>query len=112
MKFGFILLFLATLSCISIGAAKAGDVSCQTDILKPKMQASMVLEEHDKPAKLTVAETQIRLRNHHKNSTQEAAQETAQNNEQEAATESAKKSSPLGGLFDILLPSKLRNPAK
>lgn len=92
-----------------MGFAQAGDVSCQVDMLKPKMNANLI-EENQKPGSITVAEARIRL---------QASQEVAKNKtamvEQEKQAEKeepAKKESGMGSMFNILLPSKLRNPVQ
>lgn len=115
MKVGviFTLLFLA------MGLAHAGDVSCQADLLKPKFKAPLIEEEAHKAGSLTVAEARIRLQQ----SRQEIAAvetpkvatdepETTPEEDSEVTEESAKKESRVGGFFDILLPSKLRNPVR
>ncbi len=132
MKFGFLLLILLSSLLLGIGFAHAGDVSCQVDLLKPKINAAVIIEEANKPAKLTVAEAKLRLQKsqvaddteqaHKKNrqakngqaqnSQQKTNQETAQTNDEKETTKAAKKTSSLGGIFKILLPSKLRNPVK
>ncbi len=104
MKFGVI--FLALL--FGIASAQANDVSCQVDMLTPKINAAIIEEEADKPAKMTVAEARLRLQKN----PEEEERETAQTENKNIPAEAAKKESRLGGLFDILLPSKLRNPAK
>lgn len=147
MKFGFLVLILLSGLLLGIGFAQAGDVSCQVDLLKPKINAAVILEEANKPAKLTVAEARLRLQKSqvtddtepaHKengqvqngqvhngqvhngqvhngqvhNDHKETTQETAQTNDEKETAKAAKKPSRLGGIFDILLPSKLRNPVK
>jgi hypothetical protein len=116
MKVGviFMSLFLAN------GLAKAGDVSCQAELLKPKFKAPLIEEEEHKAGSLTVAEARIRLQQ----SRQEIAAvespkaaateepEVAAEEEPEVTDEAAKKESRVGGFFDILLPSKLRNPVR
>ncbi len=95
-----------------MGSAYASDVSCQVNILKPKLSAAVIQQEADKPAKLTVAEARLRL----KKSAEERVQQTAQTEEQtedkELPDEPVKRESGLGSMFDILLPSKLRNPVQ
>lgn len=92
-----------------MGFAQAGDVSCEVDMLKPKMSAKFI-EEEQKPAAITVAEARIRLQ-----ARQDEPEEETVLVEQEKSTEEdepAKKESGLGSMFDILLPSKLRNPVQ
>ncbi len=117
MKSGFLLLILLTSLLLATGFARAGDVSCQVDLLKPKFNASVIAEEANKPAKLTVTETKLRLKQNLKKLDSEDQrennnQETVQVENKKEADKSVKKSSRLGGIFDILLPSKLRNPVK
>jgi ribosomal protein L12E/L44/L45/RPP1/RPP2 len=93
-----------------LGSAQAGDVSCQVDVLKPKMNASIIKEEAEKPADLTVAEARLRLKNRQQVSQQDNSM--ADQEQQTEKEEPAKKESGLGSMFDILLPSKLRNPVQ
>lgn len=97
------------------GLAQAGDVSCQVDLLKPKMKAAVIEEEANKPATMTVAEARIRLQKS-RQTEQLAEQDDEEDNKEPVQSEdtevAAKKESRLGGIFDILLPSKLRNPVK
>ncbi len=126
----FVLLLLILVSCLLLGSgfAQAGDVSCQVNLLKPKLNPVIIQEEASKPAKLTVAETKIRLQKSQsqddvqlssKQHTQQQAQQqkeedqgTTQTNKEEVANKTAKKTSGLGGIFDILLPSNLRDSVK
>lgn len=117
MKFLLILITIVTAS----GTAFAGDDSCQVNLLKPKINPSVIAEEDSQPAKLTVAEARLRLQQTRQDQqrTEEESQDTAQvdnaqvdGEEAPAEAEENKKSSRLGGIFDILLPSKLRNPVK
>lgn len=114
MKLSFwVLIFLSGL-LLGTSFAQAGDVSCQVDLLKPKIKAAIIEEEMDKPAQLTVADA--RLRSQQKNQ-QDVAESKQQQNAQipdneENSEKSSKKPSRLGGIFEILLPSKLRNPVK
>ena len=102
MKTIFSIIFLHLL----LSSAQASDVSCQVNVLKPKMSAVMTVDEKSKPAEFTIAEARIRL----KKDSDEKPQETAKVDEEKVET--AKKESGLGSMFDILLPSKLRNPAQ
>lgn len=104
MKFGIIVLSLL----FGFATAQANDVSCQVDMLTPKINATIIEEEADKPAEMTVAEARLRLQK----KSDEEERETAQTENENIPAEAAKKESRLGGLFDILLPSKLRNPAE
>lgn len=112
MKVGFITLLLL----LVMGAVKAGDVSCQVDLLKPKIKAAVIIEETDKPATMAIAEGKLRLQNSREN--KELEQQDQENHDaaltedSEVTEKTAKKESRLGGIFDILLPSKLRNPVK
>ncbi len=92
-----------------MGFAQAGDVSCQVDMLKPKMNAALI-EEDQKPASITVAEARIRLQSRKEETKQETVM--VEQDEQAEKEEPAKKESGLGSMFDILLPSKLRNPVE
>ena len=117
MKFGFLRLIILSSLLLGTGFAQAGDVSCQVDLLKPKINAAVIEEEASKPASLTVAEARLRLKQNQadddaEQKQQQNGQETAQNNDDKVATKATKKTSRLGGIFDILLPSKLRNPVK
>jgi len=94
-------------------------VSCQVDLLKPKINAAVIVEEANKPAKLTVTEARLRLQQSQvadERVAEETEQTQEQNNKDTAPTNTekvtAKKTTRLGGIFDILLPSKLRNPVK
>ncbi len=93
-----------------MGFAQAGDVSCQVDMLKPKMNAKFI-EEDQKPGAITVAEARVRLQ-----ATQEEPKEETALVDQDEQTENEapakKEQSGLGSMFDILLPSKLRNPVQ
>ncbi len=124
MKFGVLLFILLSFQILVSGFASAGDVSCQVDLLKPKVNAVLIQDEADKPASLTVADTKLRLQQHqskHSNTSETAAkendkqlkdnsnQETAQSTPDKVNNKTAKKSSGMGGIFDILLPSKLRD---
>lgn len=116
---------LTFVSCLLLGSsfARAGDVSCEVDSLKPKINAAMILDEASKPAEVTVAEARMRLQKSHEQkhteqtqkqlvqqqNQKEDEQETSQNNNDKVA---AKKTSGMGGIFDILLPSKLRDSVK
>ncbi len=112
MKIGIITIVLLLL----VGIAQAGDVSCQVDLLKPKMNAAVIVEEANKPATLTVAESRLRLQNRKLAETagdpEQEDQEPEPQEDTEVAAKSAKKESRIGGIFDILLPAKLRNPVK
>ena len=117
MKFLLILITIVTAS----GTAFAGDDSCQVNLLKPKINASVIAEEDSQPARITVAEARLRLQHTRKDQQliEEESQDTAQvdssqvdSEESSADAEEDKKTSRLGGIFDILLPSKLRNPVK
>lgn len=121
MKFGFLLLIL--LLSLLLGFAQAGDVSCQVDLLQPKINAAVIIAEANKPAKLTVAEARLRLQKtqvaddtesakKQNGQVQNSHKETAQATDEKETTKAAKKPSRLGGIFEILLPSKLRNPVK
>lgn len=121
MKPGFLHLSLLSSLIISAGFAQAGDVSCQVDLLKPKFNASLIEDEAKKPAKMTVTETKHRLKqslkkpgseNKSEQKSENKTQETAQVENKKVADKIVKKTSRLGGIFDILLPSKLRNPVK
>ncbi|WP_223787320.1 hypothetical protein [Marinicella meishanensis] len=112
-----------TLLLLAFGMAKAGDVSCQADLLKPKFKAPVIEEEDHKPGSLTLAEARLRLQQSRqeiaaidaaKTSPQTPTEEEEPTPEEdsEVTNKSAKKESRMGGLFDILLPSKLRNPVK
>jgi hypothetical protein len=92
------------------GLSHASDVSCQVDVLKPKMNATALQEEVSKPGEITVAEARLRLSKEDKEEQQE--QETAQTDNEELPAETAKKESGLGNMFDILIPAKLRNPVR
>ncbi|MCB1582489.1 MAG: hypothetical protein R3E90_04805 [Marinicella sp.] len=92
-----------------MGFAQAGDVSCQVDMLKPKMNANFI-EEDQKPATITVTEARIRLQARQETPQKETA--LSEQDEQTEKEEPAKKESGLGSMFDILLPSKLRNPVQ
>ncbi len=113
MKVGIFTILLLLLG----GFAQAGDVSCQVDLLKPKINAVVIEEEINKPATMTVAEARLRLQNS-RNTEQpdEQQEEGGEENDEPVQTEdtevTAKKESRMGGIFDILLPSKLRNPVK
>lgn len=107
-----LVVLLISLTVFSIGA-HANDVSCQSEIMKPKLSASLLIEEDQKPAKLTVAEAKLRLKAI--DDSEEAEEEQTQQDESaQVGSEKAvtKKQSRLGGIFDILLPSKLRNPVR
>jgi len=132
MKFGFLLLILYSSLLLGISLAQAGDVSCQVDLLKPKTNATVIIEEANKPAKLNVAEARLRLQKNQvtdateavqvqngqvqneqvQNNQQKTTQKTALTNDEKETTKAAKKTSKRGGIFEILLPSKLRNPVK
>ncbi len=103
----FILLIVASFG------SNANDVSCQSEIMKPKLSASLILEEDQKPAELTVAEAKLRLKKI-ENTAETEEEQSEQDDTAQANTEkaTAKKQSRLGGIFDILLPSKLRNPVR
>ncbi len=123
MKVGFsILAFL-----LVMGAAKAGDISCQVDLLKPKIKAAVIEEEVVKDSELTFAEARIRSQQVTKKAepvientiaeteqqiTKIEMEDSLQTEDSEVTTKSEKKESRRGGLFDILLPSKLRNPVR
>ncbi len=126
MKFGVLLFIMLSFQLFVSGFASAGDVSCQVDLLKPKINVALIQDEADKPASLTVSETKLRLQQHqanHNSSTdttiQESGeqskdknkqnQETAQSPSDKVNNKATKKSSGSGGIFDILLPSKLRD---
>lgn len=112
MKIGLIIITLF----IIIGTASAGDVSCQTDLMKPKIKAAVIDIEVLEPTGFMLAEGRVKSASSDEPLSQKNApeeeQETAQVNEDETNTEAEKKESRLGGLFEILLPSKLRNPAR
>lgn len=91
-------------------AVAANDVSCQSDLMKPKLNATMTLNESEKPAQLTVSDTQTRLKESRTKNTAESEKENTISASEEKPT--AKKESSLGDIFDILLPAKLRNPVK
>ncbi len=95
-----------------LGTAHASDVSCQVNVLKPKLSATTVQKEADKPAAMTVAEARLRLKKSAEQRNQETAQAEPQPEEKESTDEPVTKESGLGNMFDILLPSKLRNPAQ
>jgi len=113
-----------TILLLAFGMAKAGDESCQAELLKPKYKAPLIEEEENKPGALTVAEARIRLLQSRQvvadieaaeaNNDSGAVEEEQPTPEEdsEVANEAAKKESRLGGIFDILLQSKLRNPVK
>lgn len=92
-----------------LGAAQASDVSCQINILKPKMNATLIEEEQDKPAQITVAEARMRLQASNDDAEE---RDSSQSDDEELTTETAEKDSGLGSMFDILLPAKLRNPVQ
>lgn len=94
-----------------MGFAQAGDVSCQVDVLKPKMNP-IIKDEAEKPADLTVAEARVRLKNRQKANQQETVLAKQEQKQQTEKDEPAEKESGLGSMFDILLPSKLRNPVQ
>lgn len=110
MKFAVLIILLIVASL----GVHAGDVSCQSEIMKPKISAVHVMDEDQKPADLTVAEAKLRLKEN--NELQASDEEEQIQQDETAQVESkkvtAKKQSRLGGIFDILLPSKLRNPVK
>ncbi len=109
MKFA---VFLLLLTLIISGGAHANDVSCQSGLMKPNINPVLIMAEEDKPADLTVAEARLRLKENRTvaaNEEEQEKQEPVQANNEKANT---KKQSRLGGIFDILLPSKLRNPVR
>jgi len=95
---------------VVVGTAHANDVSCQVDMLKPKLKASVIHDETDMPAGITVSDAIIRLKKQNKSESIEL--ESAQVENEETENEPVKKESGLGSMFDILLPSKLRNPVQ
>ena len=99
-------IFSIILLHLLLGSVQASDTSCQVNVLKPKMSSALTIAEQSKPAELTIAEARIRLNQ----DADEKPQETAKVDEEKVET--AKKESGLGSMFDILLPSKLRNPAQ
>ena len=99
------------IGCLLTGITQASVVSCQVDVLKPKMNAAALEENARQPAQLTVAEARLRLKKDDEDE-QDKQQETAQNDNDELPAETAKKESGLGNMFDILIPSKLRNPVR
>lgn len=103
------LLSLITIFLV-VGISQASDVSCQVDVLKPKMNPTLIEEEAEKPATMTVAEARIRLKNTQEE--QQANTTLAQTEDQPEEEEVTEKESGLGSMFDILLPSKLRNPVQ
>ncbi|MFC3192917.1 hypothetical protein ACFODZ_01560 [Marinicella sediminis] len=104
MKQAFIIIICLTLA----GISHAGDVSCQVDVLKPKMNATSLQDEVSKPAQITVAEARLRLQAE----VEEEPPESSQSENDEIPAETAKKESGLGNMFDILIPAKLRNPVR
>ncbi|MGJ8662823.1 MAG: hypothetical protein ACSHWU_04185 [Marinicella sp.] len=113
MKISLIIITLFAL----IGTASAGDVSCQGELMKPKIKVVAIQELPMTLSNLPVAEGHVETGiNHNKGLTSNVAgleQETVlAEEEDEADDEVVKKESRLGGIFEILLPSKLRNPAR
>lgn len=102
---------LIVIGFLLTGITHAGDVSCQVDVLKPKMNATALQDDVEQPAQMTVAEARLRL-SHDEDETDEEQQETAQTDNEDLPAETAKKESGLGNMFDILIPSKLRNPVR
>ena len=74
------------------------------------MNASALQEDAQQAAQLTVAEARLRLKQD--DEAAEEPQETAQTENEDLPAETAKKESGLGNMFDILIPSKLRNPVR
>lgn len=103
-----IILFIG---CLLTSFTHAGDVSCQVDVLKPKMNVAAFQVNAQQPALITVAEARIRLRQDDEGE-QEKQLEMAQTDNDELPAETAKEESGLGNMFDILIPSKLRNPVR
>lgn len=117
MKFGFLQSAFTFSLLLGTAAAWANDGSCQVDLLKPKFNAAVIEAESTKPAQLTVSETKLRLQQNQLQTDTQAnnkqqAQETVQTNDEKTQEKSTEKTSRLGGIFDILLPSQLRNPVK
>ncbi|MCX7552774.1 hypothetical protein OS175_02690 [Marinicella sp. S1101] len=106
MKTAFLLIILMFISL----AAVANDVSCQSDLMKPKLNNTMTLTEAEKPAQLTVSDTQKRLKENRSKDIEKSKTENTISATEEEPT--VKKESSLGNIFDILLPAKLRNPVK
>lgn len=105
-------LFCLVTILLVLGSAQASDVSCQVNVLKPKLNTTVIKDESDKPAKITVAEARIRLMQSVEERNQETAQVETLPEDKEITDEPAKKESGLGNMFDILLPAKLRNPVQ
>ncbi|TDR20537.1 hypothetical protein [Marinicella litoralis] len=95
-----------------LSSAQASDVSCQVNVLKPKLSATVIQQESEKPANITVAEARLRLKHSAEQRVQETAQTEPAEEETELSEEPAEKESGLGSMFDILIPSKLRNPVQ
>jgi len=95
-----------------LGTAHANDVSCQVNVLKPKLSATSIKAESDKPAKITVTEARLRLSQSTEKNKQETVQTDSQTEEKDINDEPVEKESGLGNMFDILLPAKLRNPVQ
>jgi len=97
---------------IVLGSAKANDVSCEVNVLKPKLSATLVQQESEKSADMTVAEARLRLKKSKQERSQQVTQTESASENKDMAEKPVKKQSGLGNMFDILLPSKLRDPAQ
>jgi|GEM_PF-1802286 len=123
----FVLLLLFFVSCFLFGGnfAQAGDVSCQVDLLKPRVNIS----QYTQATEITTTETKVQIQqNQLKNDNQHAQVQSSQEqgegegegegetqtntNSDNTTEKTVKKASRLDGIFDILLPSKLRNPVE
>ena len=109
--------------------AQAGDTSCQVDLLQPKVNVTQIQDQITRPnsnelavadAKLDSQKKPVNKKDKNlqhaysqiKKNTEHKDQRTISEPTNEVADKTAKKNTKPGGFFDILLPSKLRNPVK